>query len=248
MARAAVLGRLTWRAATIADLRDETATARTLVLSVPGWPGHLAGQHVDIRLTSADGYQAVRSYSMAAPADGDRIEVTVEQVEDGEVSPYLATETKPGDAVEVRGPIGGWFVWEPSRTEPVQLVAGGSGIVPLMAMLRERAAAKSDVPATLLYSSRTYEDTIYRSELETLAAQGVTVAHTLTRMQPQGWRGLSRRIDRAMLESTGFAVAEHPRIFICGPTPMVEEAARDLRDLGHAPNLIKTERFGPTGR
>ncbi|HEX3438849.1 MAG TPA: oxidoreductase, partial [Pseudolabrys sp.] len=149
---------------------------------------------------------------------------------------------------ELRGPIGGYFVWTPALGGPLFLVAGGSGIVPLMAMLRQRAATNTNVPATLLYSSRSAEDIIYRAELDGLAGQGVSVVHTLTRTQPQGWRGLSRRIDRAMLESTGFGAAEHPRIFICGPTPMVEAAARDLRDLGHAPNLIKTERFGPTGR
>jgi ferredoxin-NADP reductase len=240
--------RLRWITADVREVIDETPRVRSLVLHLPEWPGHKAGQHVDVRLTADDGYQAQRSYSIASPPQAGMVTLTVERLEDGEVSSYLAGDVRVGDKFELRGPIGGYFVWTSARGGPLFLVAGGSGIVPLMAMLRERAAAKSDVPATLLYSSRTYEDTIYRSELETLAAQGVTVAHTLTRMQPQGWRGLSRRIDRAMLESTGFAVAEHPRIFICGPTPMVEEAARDLRDLGHAPNLIKTERFGPTGR
>ena len=240
--------RLRWMTAEVRNVIDETPRVRSLVLHLPEWPGHKAGQHVDVRLTADDGYQAQRSYSIASPPQAGMVTLTVEQLEDGEVSSYLAGDVRAGDKFELRGPIGGYFVWTPALGGPLFLVAGGSGIVPLMAMLRQRAATNTNVPATLLYSSRSAEDIIYRAELDRLAGQGVSVVHTLTRTQPQGWRGLSRRIDRAMLESTGFGAAEHPRIFICGPTPMVEAAARDLRDLGHAPNLIKTERFGPTGR
>jgi ferredoxin-NADP reductase len=240
--------RLRWMTADVREVIDETPRVRSLVLHLPEWPGHKAGQHVDVRLTSEDGYQAQRSYSIASPPQPGMVTLTVERLEDGEVSSYLAGDVRAGDKFELRGPIGGYFVWTPALGGPLFLVAGGSGIVPLMAMLRQRATANSDVPATLLYSSRSFDAIIYRAELDKLAGQGVTVVHTLTRAQPEGWRGLSRRIDRAMLDSTGFAPRERPRIFICGPTPMVEAAARDLRDLGHAPNLIKTERFGPTGR
>jgi ferredoxin-NADP reductase len=174
--------------------------------------------------------------------------LTIEILPDGEVSSYLASEARAGDRIELRGPIGGYFVWSAELGGPLFLVAGGSGVVPLMAMLRHRAAAKSDMPATLLYSSRSFDDIIYHAELEKLAGQGVNVVHTLTRGQPAGWSGFKRRIDRAMLESVGFAPAAKPRIFVCGPTPLVEQAAGDLRDIGHAVNLIKTERFGPTGK
>ncbi|HEX3588552.1 MAG TPA: ferredoxin reductase [Pseudonocardiaceae bacterium] len=246
MARAAVLGRLTWRAATIAELRDETATARTLVLSVPGWPGHLAGQHVDLRLTAQDGYQAVRSYSMAAPADGDRVEVTVEQVEDGEVSPYLATGTMPGDAVEVRGPIGGWFVWEPSRTEPVQLVAGGSGIVPLMAMIRTRTAAGSMVPFRLLYSTRNPDTVIYQREL-LRPVGGLDVTYAYTRRTPGGWRRPPGRVDAGLLAEAAWPAEFGPTTYVCGPTGFVEAVADLLVGSGHDQATVRTERFGPTG-
>jgi ferredoxin-NADP reductase len=240
--------RLRWMTAEVREIIDETPRVRSLVLHLPEWPGHKPGQHVDVRLTAEDGYQAQRSYSIASPPQAGMVTLTVERLTDGEVSSYLAGDVRAGDKFELRGPIGGYFVWTAGLGGPLFLVAGGSGIVPLMAMLRQRAAAKSDVPATLLYSSRAYEDIIYRSELDGLALHGVSVQHTLTRAQPAGWQGLSRRIDRAMLESVGFTPEQRPRIFICGPTPMVEAAARDLRDLGHAPNLIKTERFGPTGR
>jgi ferredoxin-NADP reductase len=240
--------RLRWMTADVREIVDETPRVRSLVLHLPEWPGHKAGQHVDVRLTADDGYQAQRSYSIASAPQSGMVTLTVERLEDGEVSSYLAGELRLGDKFELRGPIGGYFVWTPALGWPLLLVAGGSGIVPLMAMLRQRNATNTNVPATLLYSSRSADDIIYRAELDKLAGQGVTVVHTLTRTQPPAWRGLSRRIDRAMLASVGFAPAEHPHIFICGPTPMVEAAARDLRDLGHAPNLIKTERFGPTGR
>lgn len=240
--------RLRWMTAEVRTVVDETPRVRSLVLHLPQWPGHKAGQHVDVRLTADDGYQAQRSYSIASPPQAGTLTLTVERLDDGEVSSYLAGDLRPGDKFELRGPIGGYFVWTPALDGPLLLVAGGSGIVPLMAMLRARAAAPGAAPATLLYSSRSADDIIYRAQLEQLAAQGVTVAHTLTRNRPPGWTGFARRVDKGMLAAVGFAPAMRPRIFICGPTPMVEAAARDLRDLGHAPNLIKTERFGPTGR
>ncbi|MBI1205025.1 MAG: oxidoreductase [Rhodopseudomonas sp.] len=240
-----------WMVATVREVIDETPRVRTLVLDVPDWPGHRAGQHVDVRLTAEDGYQAQRSYSIAS-APGGRLMLTVEMLPDGEVSSYLAGEARVGDTFELRGPIGGYFVWSEDLEGPIYLVAGGSGIVPLMAMLRHRdslgAAVKASQPAVLLYSSRTAADIIYRAELDTLAGPGVTIVHTLTREKPAGWTGLTRRIDSAMLAETGFTPDLNPRIFICGPTPLVESAAGSLRDLGHAAKLIKTERFGPTGK
>jgi ferredoxin-NADP reductase len=235
--------------ATVREIVDETARVRSLKLDVPDWPGHRAGQHVDVRLTAEDGYQAQRSYSIASEPEATGVTLTVERIAEGEVSPYLAGEARAGDTFELRGPIGGYFVWTAALGGPLFLVAGGSGVVPLMAMLRHRAAAGGQAPATLLYSSRTVDDIIYRAELDRLAGQGggVSVVHTLTRGQPAGWRGLARRIDRAMLAEVGFATNTRPRIFICGPTPLVEGAARALRDLGHEAGLIKTERFGPTG-
>ena len=242
--------RLQWMTARVAEVIDETPRVRSLVLDVPDWPGHKAGQHVDVRLTSDDGYQAQRSYSIASAPGAAKVMLTIERLTDGEVSSYLAGDLRVGDQFELRGPIGGYFVWTAALGGPLFLVAGGSGIVPLMAMLRHRAAAKSNVPATLLFSSRSAADIIYAAELERLAEQrdGFTLVHTLTREQPAGWQGFARRIDRAMLQSVGFAPDAKPRIFVCGPTPLVEAAAGDLRDLGHAPQLIKTERFGPTGR
>jgi len=229
---------------------DETARAKSLVLNVPDWPGHRAGQHVDVRLTAPDGYQAERSYSIAsAPEDGDQVALTVERIEDGEVSPYLDDELAEGDQLELRGPIGGYFVWSTDMGGPLLLVAGGSGICPLMAMLRHRAARQSHVPTRLLYSSRSLDDVIYRKELDSLAgrADGLEVFHTLTRSQPAGWSGYSRRIDRDMLAEVAFAPAEHPLCMVCGPTPLVEAVATTLVELGHAPDRVKTERFGPTG-
>jgi ferredoxin-NADP reductase len=242
--------RLKWMTATVREAIDETPRVRTLVLDVPDWPGHRAGQHVDVRLTAEDGYRAQRSYSIASAPEAGQIMLTVERIEEGEVSPYLGAEARAGDKFELRGPIGGYFVWTVSLGGPLLLVAGGSGIVPLMAMLRHRAAVKSKIPAMLLFSSRTTADIIYRAELDRLAGQGdgLKVVYTLTREKPAGWSGLTRRIDRAMLQSAGFAPDVRPRIFVCGPTALVESAASDLRDLGHAPQLIKTERFGPTGK
>ena len=241
--------RLTWQIAKVSDVVDETPRTRSLFLNLRGWPGHRPGQHVDIRLTGEDGYQAQRSYSIASAPEAARLAITVERIDGGEVSPYLAGFVEPGDRFELRGPIGGYFVWTAATSEPLFLVAGGSGIVPLMAMLRHREAAASTVPALLIYSSRSIENIIYREEIDRMSADdgGLVVFHTLTRRQPEGWAGGSRRIDREMLKSVGIAPAAMPRIFICGPTPMVETAATALREIGHAPERIRTERFGPTG-
>jgi ferredoxin-NADP reductase len=243
------LGRLSWRLATVVEARPETGRVVTLALDVPDWDGHLPGQHVDVRLTAEDGYRAERAYSIASAPDGGRIELAVERLEDGEVSPYLAGELRPGDRLELRGPVGGYFVWEPGRGGPLLLVAGGSGVAPLMAMLRHRAVTGSQVPARLLYSSRTLEDVIFREELERLAAagDGLTVAHALTRAQPTGWAGYSRRIDAVMLEEVGWRPGERPLAYVCGPTRLVEAVAGDLVALGHDPARVRTERFGPTG-
>jgi ferredoxin-NADP reductase len=204
---------------------------------------------VDVRLTSDDGYQAQRLYSIASAPETPLLELTVERIEDGEVSPYFVGEVRTGDRFELRGPIGGHFVWTADRGGPLFLVAGGSGVVPLMAMLRHRALVRSRVPAVLLYSSRTLADVIYRSELDRLAAagDGLRVVHTLTRETPPGWTGPTRRIDRAMLEDAGFVPSARPRAFICGPGGLVEMAGQTLVELGHDPELVKTERFGPSG-
>jgi ferredoxin-NADP reductase len=241
--------RLQWQVAEVRELIEETPRVRSLVLSVPDWRRHLPGQHVDVRLTGEDGYRAQRSYSIASAPEAALVTLTVERIEEGEVSPYLATDVRPGDRFELRGPIGGYFVWTAATGGPLFLIAGGSGIAPLMAMLRHRAAVASTLPALLLYSSRTFEDIIYRAELDRLTAQddGLKVVHTLTRQQPAGWTGGARRIDRDMLAGVGLPANAAPRIFICGPTRLVESAAQSLLDLGHAPSLIKTERFGPTG-
>ena len=253
MARAAVLGRLTplrWLLAELVELAPETPRVSSLVLDVPGWAGHRPGQHVDVRLTAEDGYQAERSYSIATPADGERLVLTVEELEDGEVSPFLTEELRPGDRFELRGPIGGYFVWDGSSPGPLHLVAGGSGVVPLMAMLRHRAAAGREAPATLLYSSRAFEDVIYREELDALAAGDatLTVAHTLTRSQPEGWEGYARRIDEDMLAEVFGGADPEATAFVCGPTRFVEVAAKGLVGLGYDPSRVRTERFGPSGR
>jgi ferredoxin-NADP reductase len=229
---------------------EETPTVRSIVLEVPEWPGHLPGQHVDVRLTAPDGYQAQRSYSIASPPeDGSRIQLTVERLPDGEVSQYLVEELRTGDRLELRGPIGGYFAWEAGMGGPLLLVAGGSGVVPLMAMLRHRAVVKSTVPTRLLYSSRSLPDVIYREELHRLAEAGggPEVVHTLTRARPAEWRGYSRRIDAQMLTEVAWPPREQPVAYVCGPTPLVESVAGTLVDLGHDPGHIKTERFGPTG-
>jgi ferredoxin-NADP reductase len=249
VARAAVQRRLTWRLAEVVEVIAETPRVRSLVLAVPDWPGHLAGQHVDVRLTAEDGYQAQRSYSIAsAPEDEGRLTISVERLEDGEVSPYLAGELRAGDQLELRGPIGGYFVWDATRSDPVLLVAGGSGVCPLMAMLRHRAARSSGVPARLLYSARDLDDVIYRSELERLAAgEGLDVVLTLTRARPAGWTGYGRRVDAEMLAEVAWPPERRPLVYVCGPTPFVESVAGSLVALGHDPGRIRTERFGPTG-
>jgi len=241
--------RLEWRAADVREVVVETPRVKTLVLDVPDWPGHRPGQHVVVRLTAEDGYQAQRAYSIASAPEAPRVALTVERLLEGEVSPYLVEEMRPGDQLELRGPIGGHFVWTAKDGGPLLLVAGGSGVVPLMAMLRHRAAAGSRVPAVLLYSSRRLSEVIYREELERLAAEGngLRVVHTLTRERPRGWTGLARRIDKDMLAEVGFPPRARPRVYICGPTGLVESAGQLLLDLGHDAGQIRTERFGPTG-
>jgi ferredoxin-NADP reductase len=228
---------------------EETPTVKSLVLDIPGWKGHLAGQHLDVRLTAEDGYQAERSYSIASAPAELQLKITIERLDDGEVSPYLVDQLRPADELELRGPIGGWFTWRPADGGPVLLIAGGSGIVPLMAMIRQRAALKSPVPVSLLYSARSVDEIIYREELERRAAVDtqLDVFYTLTRSQPVEWHGYRRRVDRSMLEEVGWAPADRPFVFICGPTLFVEAAATACVELGHVLERIKTERFGPTG-
>ena len=240
---------LAWLPATVLELREEAPDVRTITFDVPSWHGHRAGQHVDIRLTAEDGYVAQRSYSLATPARSvGPIELTVARVDNGEVSPFLLDELRIGDIIELRGPIGGYFTWSPAAS-PLMLVAGGSGVVPLMSMLRTRATARTRPPTRLLYSSRTERHIIYRSELDRLhgAGDGFTLTHTLTREAPGGWTGARGRIGRVMLTRHGFAPDERPEIFVCGPTPFVEGVADHLLANGHAGSSIRTERFGPTG-
>jgi ferredoxin-NADP reductase len=248
VARAAVLERLrapiVWRVATAREVVWETAHARTIVVDVPGWPGHVAGQHVDVRLTAEDGYQAQRSYSIASAPEDRRLALTVERIDDGEVSPYLVDELRAGDQLELRGPIGGHFTWRVRDGGPLLLVGGGSGLVPLMAMLRHRAAQNDDVEARLLVSARGWDDLLYRGELAGLDAR---VHYTLTRNRPEGWTGFDRRVDADMLTAVGPTAAEQPRIFVCGPTPFVEHVADLMVEIGHPPGTIRAERFGPTG-
>jgi ferredoxin-NADP reductase len=244
--------RLAWQVASVVEIRTETPRAHTLVLDVPGWRGHRAGQHVDVRLVADDGYQAQRSYSIASAPENPRVELTIERLDDGEVSPYLCDVLRAGDGLEVRGPIGGYFVWTLGQDGPVFLVAGGSGIVPLMAMLRHRALADADrrarTPMRLLYSARMKSDVIYAHELAELAERDDTrVTLTLTREPAASeWKGERRRIDRAMLEAESWPAAESAFSYICGPTPFVEAAANLLIELGHDASRIRTERFGPT--
>jgi ferredoxin-NADP reductase len=245
LAGTAVLGRLTWRVAEVAEVRPETSRVKTLVLDVPDWPGHRAGQHVDVRLTAEDGYQAQRSYSIASAPNESHVELTIERIDDGEVSPYLTDEARPGDEIEIRGPVGGYFVWDPNPGGSVLLVGGGSGVVPLMAMARQRAFAGDHVPTRMLYSARTWHDVIYRDELERLIGDGFEVVYTLTREQPAGWTGYAQRVDRELLAEV--VPSDLALTFVCGPTPFVEAVAEALVDLGHEPSRIKTERFGPTG-
>jgi ferredoxin-NADP reductase len=240
---------LAWQISTVTAIRVETAEVTSFTLQLPSWRAHRAGQHYDVRLTAADGYQAQRSYSIASPPSrGGEVDLTIEKIADGEVSPYFHDTVVVGDKVEVRGPIGGYFVWEPAFGGPLLLVAGGSGVVPLMAMLRERASADPRPPAVLLYSSRTFDDVIYRDELAALAAAdtGLRVIQTLTRSQPPGWTGYDRRIDRPMLSEAIAAAGPAPLVYICGPTLLVEAAANGLVELGVPPAQVRTERFGPT--
>lgn len=237
-----------WRLATVVGIRVETVQAKTIVLDVPQWPGHAAGQHLDVRLTAEDGYQAERSYSIASAPEQAGLELTVEEIPDGEVSPYLGEEVRVGDQLELRGPVGGHFTWRVSDGGPLLLLAGGSGLVPLMAMLRHRAAQRSRISARLLVSSRRLEDVLYRDELAPLAlGDGLVVHHTLTRAAPAQWTGFTRRVGAEMLRSVEFKPAERPRIYVCGPTSFVERAADLLVELGHPPAAIHAERFGPTG-
>jgi ferredoxin-NADP reductase len=238
--------RLRWRVARLVDHRHENGTARTLVFQVPGWPGHLAGQHVDVRLTAEDGYQAQRSYSIASAADGELIELTVQRVTDGEVSPYLTQVMDMGDQLELRGPVGGWFVWRPDHPAPVLLVAGGSGIVPLMAMVRVRRASGSRVPFRLVYSVRDPDARLYQSELR-VGEPGVDIAHLYTRRAPEAVTRPAGRISAADLSQAGWPPEFDPTCYVCGPTGFVETAADLLIQLGHDPDRIRTERFGPSG-
>jgi ferredoxin-NADP reductase len=252
LAGATLLGRLTtasWLTAALSGKRSETPTAATLFFDIPGWPGHRAGQHVDLRLTAEDGYQASRSYSIASPPEDGTVALTIERLEDGEVSPYLVDVMEAGDELELRGPIGGWFVWDEQDGGPLMLVAGGSGLVPLMSMLRHRAAHGSTVPARLLVSARSLEDLVYGRELGELeaAADGFQLFVTLTRETPPGWDEYSRRVDREMLAEVAWPPADRARTYVCGPTSFVEGVADALVGLGHEPAGIRTERFGPTG-
>ena len=242
---------LEWQLATVTAIRAETAKVKSFTFALPGWTRHRAGQHYDIRLTAPDGYRAQRSYSIASePERTGEIDLTIERVEGGEVSVFMHEVVAVGDKIEVRGPIGGYFVWEAATGGPLLLIAGGSGVVPLMSMLRHRAAARSTAPARLLYSSRTYDDVIYRDELDRLKAAGDSfeVFHTLTRAQPAGWTGFARRIDGRMLSDISQAFGAKALTFICGPTPLVESAANGLLELGLKAERIKTERFGPSGK
>ena len=239
-----------WQIATVKGVHPETPSVRTLTLQLPGWQRHRPGQHYDIRLTADDGYQAQRSYSIASePEREGEIDLTVERIESGEVSPYLHDVLIPGDRIEVRGPIGGYFVWETSKLEPLLLIAGGSGVVPLMSMLRHRAVAGGKIPTRLLYSSRSFDDIIYFTELERLQSvkNAPKVFHTLTRSQPEGWKGYARRIDSQMLGEIAKPLGRSVQVFICGPTLLVESAADELVRLGIPAAQIRTERFGPAG-
>jgi ferredoxin-NADP reductase len=245
MARTALQQRLTWQVATVDEVIAETPQVRTITLGVPGWPGHRAGQHLELRLTAEDGYQASREYSIAS-APGEPLAITVERLDDGEVSPYLTEELRAGDVLEVRGPIGGWFVWEPADGGPLMLVAGGSGIVPLRAILRHRELTGSGTAARLLYSARTAADVIYADQLGK-PADGVTVTYTLTREHPANWTGRTGRVDAAMLGQVAWPAGADPLAYVCGPTSFVETVAAGLTGLGYPPQRVKTERFGATG-
>ena len=245
MARTAVRGRLTWQIATVGEVIDETPTVRTIELEVPDWAGHRAGQHLDVRLTAEDGYVAERSYSIAS-APGEPVSITVQRIADGEVSPYLTGELRRGDELELRGPVGGYFVWDAAGAEsPLMLVAGGSGIVPLRSILRHRQRSGSMVPARLLYSARSLPEVIYHDELSGYG--DVAVTYTLTRRQPPGWAGQAGRVTPDLLAEVAWPAGQDPVAFVCGPTGFVEHAADGLVALGYPPNRVRTERFGGTG-
>jgi ferredoxin-NADP reductase len=243
------LRRTLWCLAEVIEVVPETPRTKSLVLEVPEWKGHKAGQHVDVRLTAPDGYQAQRSYSIASAPEDERLMLTVDRLDDGEVSPYLTDVLMAGDKLELRGPIGGYFAWEEGDGGPLFLVGGGSGVAPLMAMIRHRAAVGSDIPCRLLYSSRSYEEIIFREELETFASRdgALETIHTLTRSRPEAWTGYDRRIDAEMLREVAWSPDDDPLVFVCGPTSFVEGVADALVRLGHVPARVKTERFGPTG-
>ena len=248
MARAAVPRRLNWQLARVVDLVVETPRTKSISLDLPHEIGYRAGQHVDVRLTAEDGYQAERSYSIASAPEDEHLVLTVERLDDGEVSPYLTDVLKPSDELELRGPIGGYFVWEEAYGGPLLMIAGGSGVVPFRAMLRHWAAGKRTIPVRLLYSSRSLTDVIYREELRQCDAQdGVEVTLTLTREWPDDWQGHRGRVDRALLDHIAWPPSERPLIYVCGPTAFVEAVAQTLVDAGHEPDHIKTERFGPSG-
>jgi ferredoxin-NADP reductase len=247
MARAALPRRLTWQQATVLEKVPETPRCKSILFELADWPGHLAGQHVDVRLTAEDGYQAQRSYSIASGPEDNHLALTVERLDDGEVSPYLTDELRAGDQIELRGPIGGYFVWERSVGGPLVLVAGGSGIVPFRAMLRHWAAGPRETPVTLIYSSRKLSDVIYYDELTQLAGPNLSVELVLTREWPAGWTGHTGRIDLKFLTDVIPAPAQRPVAYVCGPTPFVENVAQALVRLGTDPGRIRTERFGPTG-
>jgi ferredoxin-NADP reductase len=249
MARAAVLGRLSWLVARLADIRDETATARTLILQVPGWPGHLPGQHVDVRLTAEDGYSTQRSYSIASAPAGSRLELTVQRLDDGEVSPYLAQVLSRGDPLELRGPVGGYFAWHPADPVPVLLIGGGSGVVPLMAMVRTRIASGSQTPMRLIYSTRSRDTLLYAAELERITAggSGLSVDVVYTRSAPPGTGGRTGRLDSDRLAALAGPQNSGAACFVCGPTGFVETVADLLTSQGMDPRQVKTERFGPSG-
>jgi ferredoxin-NADP reductase len=244
-----ILG-LPWLTATVTDLQSETSTAKSIAFDVPEWPGHLAGQHIDVRLTAEDGYVAQRSFSLASPASNSAtIEITVQRVKEGEVSPFLLDDLRVGDQIELRGPIGGYFTWSPSSMRPLMLVGGGSGVVPLMSILRTRQIARHSGQARLLYSSRSIDQILYHDELDRIStsAGAPAVIHTLTRRAPAGWTGEQGRVERTMLARRAIDANDEPDIFVCGPTPFVESVADHLLSLGHAEGRIRTERFGPTG-
>jgi ferredoxin-NADP reductase len=248
MAGTAVPGRLDWQLTEVVGKRVENPRTTTIQLASEAWPGHLPGQHVDVRLTAEDGYQAQRSYSIASAPERGRLELTVEDLDDGEVSPYLTEELRAGDRLELRGPIGGYFTWTENDGGPLLLVAGGSGVVPLMSILRYRAAIGNTIPATLLYSSRSWDDVIYKDELDALSADpSLRVVHTLTRSHPAGWTGYTRRIDAAMLHEVAGVNGAGGLAYVCGPTRLVENVASDLVALGYPAQRVKTERFGPSG-